>query len=172
MKINFENAQKNNLIEYTKFILLGVLFLIIHLFVINYFEIFGVVPDILLFLGVWITIKEGRFVGLIYIFLVGLLFDVINNEYYGLSSLAKISAIFFAGTFYEEDKSILVLSNFKFVVIVFFSSIINNIIFYLFDFRITNYDFVTYLIYFVIANAFYTSILSMSIVVYYSNKRF
>ena len=52
MKINFENTQKNKALEYSKFTLIGFLFIFIHLYVINYFEIYGVVPDILLFLGV------------------------------------------------------------------------------------------------------------------------
>ncbi len=172
MKINFENTQKNNLVEYLKYTLIGFFFLFIHIFIIHYFEIYGVVPDIILILGVWITIKEGRFIGLLYIFIFGLFFDIINNEYYGLTSISKIAAIFFVGVFYEDDKYILLLSNFKFAIVVFFSSIINNIIFYLFDFRETNYDFSTYIIYYVSANAFYTSFLSMILVVYYSNKRF
>ena len=171
MKINF-NKPKNQYIEYLKYIGVGILAIIFQLFIVRYFEIYNIAPDLLLIIGVLVAIKEGRFIGLLYVFVMGLLLDIFANDYYGLSSLSKLFAILFAGSFFEEDKSILILSKFKFLLITLGASIINNLFFYLFDIRDTNFDFTTYLMYFVIANATYTSAIASFVLVYYSNKRY
>lgn len=171
MKINF-NKPKDQLKEYLKFSILGFVVILLQLFVINYFAVYSVIPDLLLIVIVLFTLREGRFSGLIFAFILSLLFDILGNDVYGLSSLSKIFVAFFVGMFYNEGKSILILSKFHFILIVFTAAIINNLIYYLFDIRETNFSFYTYLLYYTFANAIYTSLLAVPALIYYSNKRY
>lgn len=172
MKINFEKNNDNIYKKYSKYFGFGFFLIMIHIYILNYIEIYGIIPDLLLIISILVTIKEGRFGGLIFSFILCLLFDILNNEIYGLTSISKLFIVFIAGFYYDEGKSILILSKFKFTLIIFILAIISNFIFYFFDPRILNFTFYNYFVYYILGNSIYTTLISSSVVIYYSNKRY
>lgn len=172
MKINFEKNDANIYKKYSKYFGFGFILILIHLYILNYIEVFGIIPDLLLIISILVTIKEGRLSGLLFSFILCLFFDIFNNEIYGLTSISKLFVVFLAGFYYDEGKSILILSKFKFTFLIFIFSIFSNLIFYFFDQRILNFSFYNYFIYYILGNSIYTTLVSSIVVVYYSNKRY
>jgi rod shape-determining protein MreD len=121
----------------------------------------GMTPDLLLILVVWITIKEGRFRGLFAGFAVGLLFDLISTDVIGTNALTKTLAAFVAGSFYKEGKADNIIGSLKFLLIVFVSSVVHNLVYFFFYLRMTDISFWGFFVEYGIAMSLYTTIVAI-----------
>jgi len=73
MKINTSiTSTKINQKKYLKYFSVLVLLTIFHSIFLEFIEIMDITPDLFIILAVWITVKEGRFIGLIAAFIIGL----------------------------------------------------------------------------------------------------
>lgn len=88
-------------------------------------------PDLLLFLLIWICLSEGQFYGLFSGFLVGIFFDIVSMNLIGLNALSKTISAYIIGFFYKENQIMSILRSKKIFLIVFLSSLANNLIYYL-----------------------------------------
>jgi rod shape-determining protein MreD len=114
-----------------KYILLSLLFILLQTTVVQLFSLNGIVCDMLLIWVVYISIQEGQMSGTIYGFSIGLVFDMVSGGFLGLSSLTKALCGFSAGYFYNENKIEITLGSYRFLLVVLFSSILHNFIYFL-----------------------------------------
>jgi len=77
--------------------LLFIVAIILQLTIIPLFSVKGITPDLVFILVMSIVFKHGRFWGLVSGFFAGLFLDFFGTGFVGISSLANIVAVFFAG---------------------------------------------------------------------------
>ena len=121
-----DSATKINQKKYFKYFLILILLTIFHSIFLEFIEIMDITPDLLIILVVWITVKEGRFIGLIAGFVIGLYTDAITVDVLGTNALAKTIAAFVASCFYKEN-NLTITKNMKFVLIVLLSVFVHNV---------------------------------------------
>lgn len=117
--------------HHVKYILLSLLFILLQTTVIQLFSLNGVVCDVLLIWIIYISIREGQISGTIYGFSIGLIFDMVSGGFLGLTSLTKSLSGFLAGYFYSENKIEITLGSYRFLLIVLFTSILHNFLYFL-----------------------------------------
>ncbi len=81
----------------------ALLIALLHLLLLPWMAILGVVPDLFLLLVLWIALRQGRFAGTIAGFAIGLLQDVLLADVLGLNAFAKSIAGFVAGMFAQPE---------------------------------------------------------------------
>lgn len=159
------------MIEYLKFgVVLLVLILIqkslIWLIAITEYQI---TPDIILIGIVYLGIKKGKIPGSVGGFVAGLIFDLFSFSFLGLTALSKATSGFISGFFNRENKVDKYTETFIFIFIVFFSSLINNFLYFSIYFQGTSLNFIEIVIRYIIPSAIYTSLLGIPFVIF--NKR-
>lgn len=117
--------------RYIKYISLSLLFILLQTTVVQLFSLNGVVCDLLLVWVIYISIREGQISGTIYGFSLGLIFDMVSGGFLGLTSLTKALSGFLAGYFYNENKIEITLGSYRFLLIVFFASVLHNFLYFL-----------------------------------------
>ncbi|MFA4925015.1 MAG: rod shape-determining protein MreD [Ignavibacteriaceae bacterium] len=144
--------------------------ILIQVLVLPYFELNGIVPDLILILLVFYTLKYGQLYGIILGFILGALTDFSTGSILGSSMFAKTLSAFIAGYFYNENLVGTITKSPLFLGIIFLSSLVNAIAFSL----IANFDIGINLISLLfdqgILPAVYTTIVA-SIVMIFSPKR-
>ncbi len=129
----------------------------IHLVLIEFIAIDDVSPDLLVILCVWIALTEGQFTALFAAFAIGLFYDIVSMDVIGVSALAKTVAVFFAGFFFVEEKSDQIIKSYKFLLILFGASLINNIIYYVFHIKLSDSRLYMFFLRFGLGGALYTT---------------
>ena len=119
------------LTRFLKYALLSLVVIIIQTTVMKLLTVGGITADILTIWVVYVALHEGRLEGTLIGFAVGLLFDFSAGNFLGLSALFQTACGFFAGSFYNENKTQLTLGTYRFLLIVLFSSFIQNLIYFL-----------------------------------------
>jgi rod shape-determining protein MreD len=117
-------------------LLLFIPFIIFQLTVVPLISIQGIVPDTLLILLIYFTLREGQLYGTIMGFIFGLLFDIISGGVLGSAAFAKTIAGFIGGYFFTESTEGAENSNiktYKFALIVLLCSLIDSTIFAFFS---------------------------------------
>lgn len=153
-----------------KYLFASLLILIIQSTFANFIALDGITPDFLLIFVVIIALVYGKITAMMFGFILGFLFDSITGSILGLSSLSKVIAAFIAGFFYNENKTLLTLGSYKFILIVFISSVIHNIIFFFVFLQGTEFNLWKMILTHGISTAFYTTALSTLVVFYFSRK--
>ena len=155
--------QKSNypIQRYSIYALLAVILSFIQFSLLNFVVVQGISPDLLLILCVWIAIREGRFAGTIAGFLIGLTLDIISFDLIGINAFTKTIAGFIAGSFYEEGKEQLILHGLKFLLIVFISSFVHNLIYFFFYIKLSDITFLDFFLKYGVAFSFYTTVFSV-----------
>ena len=145
MKINTSiTSTKINQKKYLKYFSVLVLLTIFHSIFLEFIEIMDITPDLFIILAVWITVKEGRFIGLIAAFIIGLYIDAITADVLGTNALAKTIAAFIASCFYKENNTSGITKSMKFVLIVLLSVFVHNIIYTFFYIRLSEQNFLVF----------------------------
>jgi len=161
MKFDLErNTQK---IQRMKLIIYPIVTILLGLFqisVVNFLEIGGVSPNLMIILVVWIAINEGQFIALFAAFLIGIFYDFIKMDVIGTNALSLLISAFLCGFFYKEGKSDLIISSFNFLFIVFVGAISHNLIYFLLYLKISEISFWNFFLKYGIASSFYTTVFS------------
>jgi rod shape-determining protein MreD len=106
-------------------LLLFFILLLIQTTVVPLIEINGVIPDLILILLVFYTIRHGQIYGIVLGFIFGFLFDIIAGSVVGSTMISKTLAGFTAGYFSNESKRHIYLNSFIFSLIVFLCAVID-----------------------------------------------
>jgi len=147
--------------RYIVYGLLAVVLSMVQFALLNFVEVQGITPDLLLILCVWISIREGRFTGTVAGFLIGLTLDIVSFEIVGINAFTKTIAGFVAGSFHKEGKEMMILHGLKFLLIVFISSFIHNLIYFFFYIKLSNLTFLSFFMKYGVAFSFYTTVFAI-----------
>lgn len=120
---------------------------------------YNITPDLVIIVIIYIGIKKGHIEGSIYGFLAGLVIDILSGSFLGLMALCYSVTGFISAFFMKENEKYLNKHNFLFVI--FFGSVINNLIYYIIYFQGTGLSFADILLLYVFTTAAYTSIISI-----------
>jgi rod shape-determining protein MreD len=96
-------------------------------------SIVGVIPDLILILLVYFTLRLGQIHGAILGFVYGFLLDMITGNIFGSAMIAKTISGFVAGYFYNENKLDIYFKSVVFSLIVLLSATIDSFIFSFFS---------------------------------------
>jgi rod shape-determining protein MreD len=86
----------------------------------------GVVPDLLIILVVFYTLRYGQIYGMLLGFSAGLAYDLITGGVLGSMMFAKTLSAFIIGYFYNENKTATYLRTYRFALIVLLAAMINS----------------------------------------------
>lgn len=155
--------QKTNYVfqRYAVYALIAIVLSLIQFSLLNFIEVQGITPDLLLVLCVWISIREGRFAGIIAGFLIGLTLDIVSFDLVGINAFTKTIAGFISGSFYQEGKEQLILHGLKFLLIVFISSFVHNLIYFFFYIKLSDITFISFFVKYGVAFSFYTTVFAI-----------
>lgn len=152
---------RSTIIRYTFYLLLTILLSFINATILDFMQIGEVLPDLILILVVFITLREGHFIGLFAGFLAGLILDVISLDVIGTNALAKLIVAFIAGFFYKEGKQQKILSSINFILIILGTSVIHNLVYFFFYIKVSNINLFAFFIKYGIATSLYTAVISI-----------
>lgn len=144
--------------------------LIIQTTIIPFIAVNGAVPDLIMIMLVFYTIRNGQVYGTILGFIYGFIFDLITGTFLGSTMLSKTIAGFLAGYFYNENR---LESNFKFYVFSFIVLLCASVDSVMYTF-ITQIDFSSSLFLLLIEQGMlpgiYTAFLSFVVVFFYPRR--
>jgi rod shape-determining protein MreD len=152
--------RNNKYVLFSLYFGIGILLGLFQISLIPLIEINDSIPNIILLFSIWIILREGRIVGYIAAFILGIIYDILTMQVLGVSSLSFLFGSLFAGIFYRKDKEFLILSSYRFILIVFFAALISNLIQNIFYLKLSELDFWTSFIFKWLGNTVYTAIIS------------
>lgn len=154
------NIRQNKYILYSTYFGLAIFLGLMQISVIPLLEISDSIPNLVMLFSFWLILREGRIVGYIGAFVFGIIYDILTLQVIGVSSLSFLFGTLFAGIFYRRDKEFLILSSYRFILIVFISALISNLIQNVFYLKLSELDFWTSFIFKWLGNTVYTAIIS------------
>lgn len=127
---------------------------------IDLISIKNIKPDLLLIVLIWLGQREGQFVGTIGGFFIGLIQDIFETQFLGLSSLCKSIAGFIAGRMKtkEREPNLINIGTFIFII-----GLLHNIIYYSIRLLGSGYGFLIILFRFILPETFYTLVFGLII---------
>jgi rod shape-determining protein MreD len=158
--------------EYIAAILLFFPLLLIQTTIIPLVSIAGVVPDLILILLVYYTIRTGQIQGTVLGFVYGFFFDLITGSLIGSSMLSKTFTGFIAGYFSNENKRELYIKSYIFPLIIFLCSTIDSFILSFFSTIDLSKNLLVIFFEQGMFPGFYTAMLSLIVVVFHPRKSF
>lgn len=96
-------------------------------------SIVGIIPDLILILLVYFTLRLGQMHGTILGFVFGFFLDIITGNIFGSAMIAKTVSGFVAGYFYNENKLDIYFKSVVFSLIILLSATIDSFIFSFFS---------------------------------------
>jgi len=117
-------------------------------------------PDFLLIVLIWIGQKEGQFVGTIGGFFIGLIQDIFETQFLGLSALCKSIAGFVAGRLKTKEREVNLINLGTFIFII---GLLHNLIYYSIRLLGTGYGFLRLIFRFILPETFYTLVFGLII---------
>jgi len=145
-------------------ILYFVLFFVISMIQINFLDIIKIhfyLPDLLLILACWITLREGVYIGIILAFFAGVIHDLFALNPLGFTALSTVTACFVLKYFKSKDNYKKDLETIRFVIFTFIITMISTFIKVLLTMNIFTENIEIYFIQQVIATSVYTSIFAL-----------
>lgn len=158
-------------LRYVTYAVIALLLSVIHVVFLNFISVAGMTPDLLLILCVWIAVYENQFAGLIAAFCIGFFYDIVSWDVIGTNALAKTLVGFIAGFFYKENLSRQIVSSYKFLIIVFLCSIVNNVVYYFFFIKASDLMFLPFFLSYGIAMSLYTTVCAVFVMLFMARKR-
>ena len=157
-------------IDYIVAVLLFFPLLVIQTTIVPLVAINGVIPDLIIILLVFYTLKMGQVHGTVLGFIFGLLFDLITGGLLGSSMLSKTLTGFVTGYFYNENKKDIYLKSLIFPLIVLLASTIDSFILSFFSTIDLNTSITTFFIEQGILPGIYTAVFSIIVIVFYPRR--
>ena len=146
--------------------------LVIQTTIIPLISINGVIPDLIIILLVFYTLRNGQIYGTVLGFIYGLLFDLFTGSLLGSSMLAKSLAGFIAGYFANENKIEIYFKSYNFALIVLLCSVINSVINAFFSSVEFNSNLFVMIFQLGLLPGLYTSVVSLISIVFYPRRNF
>lgn len=146
--------------------------LLIQTTLVNFISINNVVPDLILILLVYYTIKNNQIYGTVLGFILGFLFDIITGSLLGSSMISKTIAGFTAGYFSDENKRDLYLKGYGFPLVVLLCGIIDSTVFSFFSTTDYSSGILLLLLMQGILPGIYSSVMSILLIVFLPRRSF
>lgn len=153
--------KRNEIRRYITYAIISIVLIIIDLTVLDFVAIGNITPDLILILCVWISIYEGQFIGVFAAFFIGLALDIVSIDVIGTNALTKILVSFVAGFFYKEGEAFKTIGSYKFLLIVFGTAVLHNLLYYFFYLKMSEASYLTFFLKYGIATALYTTVLGI-----------
>jgi rod shape-determining protein MreD len=147
--------------KYVKYVVLLVVFIILQKSLIWLLAIstYNISPDFVIIILIYISVKEGKLIGVTFGFFAGLLIDILGGTFIGLQALSYTIACFVAGFFKKEDEKF--LKKQYFLLTVFTVSLVSNFVFYSIYFQGTDIKYPVVLMRYVLTSSVYTMTVSL-----------
>ncbi len=116
--------------KHVKYLFISLIFIVIQIETASLLSLEGITPDILTIWIVYIALQKGQIPATIWGFCIGLIFDFAVGNFIGLSALSKTVVGFAAGYFYGENKALISLGSYRFVLVVLIVSFIHNTVYF------------------------------------------
>jgi len=149
----------------------GILLIVVQVLVSRFLSIAGVSPDFLLIFLVWLTIREGQFVGETGGFFLGIILDVMSSGIVGAHALSKTAACFLVGFFYNPERIEQNIRNWPFLLLTLLGAVINNFIYYFLMTRGSEISFGEFAFRYGAVGALYTVFIAIFPLLYWSRRR-
>ncbi len=157
----------------SEYILSFILFfplLVIQTTIIPLVSINGIVPDLILILLVFYSMRLGQIYGTVLGFIYGFLFDIITGNLLGSTMLSYTLAGFIAGYFSNENKREIYFKSYSFALIVFLCTAVESVIKAFFTAIDLNVSLVNLLFRQGLFPGLYTSLLSVVVIMFYPKR--
>ena len=154
---------------YLKFIVPILIFIPIaalQLTVIPLISVDFIVPDLIVILVVFFTLKNGQIYGSLLGFVLGFLFDLVSGGLIGASMFSKTLAGFTAGYFYNEKRVESNLDSTMFITIIFMCSFVDSLFYSLLASTESGITIFNLLFEHGILPAFYTALAALPIIIF------
>jgi len=149
----------------------GIVLVALQVLISRFLSIAGASPDFVLIFLVWITIREGQFVGETSGFALGLMLDIFSSGILGAHTLAKTVTCFLIGFFYDPDKVDQHIRNWPFLLLTLLAAVINNFLYYFLYTRASEISFVEFAFRYGAVGALYTVVFAILPLLYWSRRR-
>ena len=153
-----------------KYLFISFLLIIIQSQAMKLLSLEGLTPDILAIWIVYIALRHGQMTGTIWGFGIGLIFDLLTGNFIGLSALTKTICGFTAGYFYNENKTTLLLSSYRFTLVILIDSFLHNIVYFIIFTQGSDIGLLRAILEFGLATALYTATVSLLPVMFFARK--
>lgn len=113
-------------------IVVSILFIVLQTTLVRFLAIGTIAPDVAFIWIVYLAIRRGQIPGTIAGFLIGLALDLLSgsSSMVGLGALSKTVGGFLAGYFFNENKTLQILGGYQFLLVVAFTSLVENVIYF------------------------------------------
>lgn len=162
MRIEIQEQSSSALMSYRTiaYSIIALFMFVAHLVFLDFISIAGITPNLLIILCVFIALFEGQFFAIFAGFFIGLLFDFFSGDIVGINAFTKMTTAFLAGFFYRENKIEQSIKSYNFLILVFFTSFVHNIIYFIFYIKGTDISFINFFLKYGLASSFYTTVIS------------
>ena len=144
-----------------KFAVVSIMLIVLQTQVMRLISLEGITPDLLTIWIVYLAVNLGQANGMLWGFGIGLALDLVTGNFIGLSALTKTIAGFTAGFFYNENKIVMTLSSYRFVLSVLIVSLIHNTVYFILFTQGTEIGLLRAFFQFGIATTLYTSTITL-----------
>lgn len=159
-------------IQYIYPVLFFIPLLILQTTVIPFFSLFNAIPDLILILLVFYSIRYGQIFGTVLGFGYGFLFDLITGSLLGSAMLSKTTAGFIAGYFSNENKRDIYLYSYIFIFIVLLCSIVDSIVYAFFSTADIQRNFLLLFFEQGFLPGIYTAVISILVIIFLPGRKF
>jgi rod shape-determining protein MreD len=156
-----EAVMNNPVLRYIAYAVAALVLAVATVVLVPFIAVDGIVPDVMLIWAIWVALNEGQMIGMVAGFGAGLLFDAVSADVIGSNALAKVIAVFIAGYFYLETREREMTGSLRFPFIVALCAVLHNVIYHFFYLRPTDIEFLPFFLRYGVANALYTTVLSL-----------
>lgn len=157
--------------QYLSYAGIGLGIVIFQVLISRFLSIAGASPDFLLIFLIFITIREGQFIGMTAALLLGLLLDLFGAGTLGWHAMSKVVACFLVGFFYNPDRAEQYIRNWPFLLLTLLGALVNNAIYYFLYTRGSNISFGDFSLLYGGVGATYTVAIAILPLLYWSRRR-
>lgn len=144
--------------------------LILQTTIIPLVSINGIVPDVILILLVFYSMRQGQLYGTILGFIYGFLFDIITGSLLGSTMLSYTLAGFTAGYFSNENKREMYFKSYSFALIIFLCTVIESVVKAFFTTIDLNASLLNMFFQQGMLPGIYTAVLSVFVIMFYPKR--
>lgn len=152
--------------EIPVFILTAVVLIFIQITLVPIISVNRYIPDLLLIMVVFLSLRKGQFFGTVSGGVIGLIYDLASGNLLGSGMFAKTLSGFIAGYFYNETTSSTVLRSYRFLLIVILAALINSSVYHIVAGYEISYGFVSLLLSSIIPDTVYTGFMALPVIFY------